>query len=125
PGGLGRAAVHELQAQRVRAGQQDDGAFRAPGEGRAREQPHDGTGGFHARASLIGVADGSARRIGRSTFDWFCFFGSSPSARHPVAIRSGTLTGRSSTAEPSLLVRPTTCPPATPPPPSTTLHAAG
>src|SRR5262249_39283454 len=69
--------------------------------------------------SLIAAAVGSTSRIGRPTFDGFCFSGLSPSAVQTVASRSGTLTGRSFTSIPSALVAPTAWPPLIPPPAST------
>src|SRR5579859_4180487 len=39
----------------------------------------------YAKTSLIGLASGSAMRIGRPTFDVFCRIGSIPSARQLVA----------------------------------------
>ncbi len=74
---------------------------------------------------MIGLADGAATRIGRPTFDMFCFIGSIPAAVAKVAIRSGTETGRSRTEAPSSLVLPTTCPVRIPPPASATDQAAG
>ena len=62
-----------------------------------RDQDESGMCGGHARASVIGRADGSAIRIGRPTSERFCFDGSIPSALQMVAIKSGTATGRSST----------------------------
>jgi hypothetical protein len=63
--------------------------------------------------------------MGRPTLEMFCVFGLTPSAWQTVAMKSGTGTGRSSTAVPSLLVRPTTCPPLMPPPASTVVQATG
>src|SRR5207244_352872 len=74
---------------------------------------------LHDSTSLIGLASASTRRMGRPTFDWFCFVMSRPSALQTVPSRSDTETGRSLTSMPSGLVLPTTCPPLIPPPHST------
>src|SRR5262249_58918255 len=81
------------------------------------------TGPRHDTTSLITLATGSTRRMGRPTLDGFCLRESTPRAWHSVASRSWTLTGRSLTSMPSSEVLPTTWPPLMPPPASTVDHA--
>src|SRR5262249_11332286 len=98
-----------------------------------RGQPHDGEAAqnrenaeCHAMISETARAPFSTMRIGRPTLDIFCFVGSIPRARQMVAMKSGTLVGRSaSTVVPSALVRPTTRPPRRPPPARTVVQALG
>ena len=73
----------------------------------------------------MGFALGSAMRIGRPTFEGFCFMGSSPRAVQMVAMRSGIDTGRSTTYMPSAEVLPMTWPPPMPPPHKAVDQAAG
>src|SRR5262245_3125550 len=79
----------------------------------------------HASASSTGLVPGATIRIGRPTFDRFCFSWSMPSAWHTVASSSGTDTGRSLIDTPSSLVAPITWPPLIPPPASTALNVLG
>src|SRR5262249_38806426 len=90
--------------------------------GQRRGQRGDEDAASHASTSLISLEPGSTSRIGRPTFDWFCFIGSRPRARQTVARKSGTDTRRSSTVVPSAEVLPTTWPPLMPPPASTVDH---
>src|SRR5262249_18264680 len=91
--------------------------------GRQQGQPGQAAKPVHPRISAMGLAEGSTTRIGRATFDKFCFIGSIPNCVQTVASRSGTETGRSCTVVPSGLVRPMSAPPLMPPPASTVLHA--
>src|SRR5262249_25781191 len=60
----------------------------------------------HNKISLIGWAALSTIRMGRPTLDASVFMKSMPSARHTVAKKSATETGRSWMLIPSALVRP-------------------
>src|SRR5262249_136840 len=71
---------------------------------------------FHYSTSSIARAPLSTMRIGRPTFDIFCFSALMPTALQAVARKSGTVTLRSSISMPSALVLPMTLPPLMPPP---------
>src|SRR5450755_3496285 len=109
-----------LSARGVRRGDGERPAAEHCGRAQARQQSS-----RHATISLIGLADLSTMRMGRPTFDSFCFIGSTPSARQTVARKSGTITGRSSTTPPFLPVLPMAWPPLMPPPARTALQPLG
>src|SRR5262249_21125915 len=60
----------------------------------------------HASTSLIGLAPGSTKRMGRPTLELFCLVMSRPSAVPTVARKSGVLTAFSATVMPSGAVLP-------------------
>src|SRR5262249_50156322 len=132
PRGAERLAVHahvSANEQRPALGEQDQilgilvgrlcQTRRQGDKETGRQKPENS---IHDSTSLIGLASVSTSRMGRPTFDWFCFGMSGPSDVHTVPRRSGTDTGRSLTSMPSGPVLPMTCPPLIPPPARTVDH---